>query len=148
MDEVHVGFSGTQDGMTDLQNTKITIGARLLFNAHDSVVAHHGDCIGADAQFHEIMLKVAREFPGKRLRLIGHPCNIEHKRAHCIFDWVNPVKPPLERNHDIVDVSKFMLFTPKEMHEVLRSGTWATIRYCRKRGGPYQIFYPQEINND
>lgn len=44
-----------------------------------------------------------------------------------------PIKPPLVRNHDIVDSTELLIACPKEQVEVLRSGTWATIRYARKK---------------
>jgi hypothetical protein len=52
-------------------------------------------------------------------------------------------KPYLVRNHDMVDQSEFLIGTPGEEQEVLRSGTWATIRYARKLKRPILIILPK-----
>jgi predicted Rossmann fold nucleotide-binding protein DprA/Smf involved in DNA uptake len=75
---------------------------------------HHGDAEGADRQ----AAKLARQVG---LRVVKHP-----------------PKPPgtakelLARNRDIVAAVDVLLATPRTAKEVLRSGTWATIRYARK----------------
>jgi hypothetical protein len=38
----------------------------------------------------------------------------------------------MERNRKIVDVVEVLLAVPFEDAEVLRSGTWATVRYARR----------------
>ncbi len=43
-------------------------------------------------------------------------------------------KPYLERNRDIVDASEVLIACPSTREEVMRSGTWATVRYARKKG--------------
>jgi len=124
------GFSGSQNGMTDAQ--KIVVKRELEFVTE----FHHGDCVGADSEVHDI----ARQ--SRWCWIEAHPTNIEGKRAFTSADFVHAVKPPIERNHDIVDVSKRLIATPGEMHEVLRSGTWATIRYAVRVGIPVLIVYP------
>ena len=129
----HIAFTGTQRGMTDEQE-------RTLPNVLCAVCSvgdwfHHGDCIGADAQAHQHAKMAA-------LRTHVHPCNIPTKRAFCIGDAASPVAPPLDRNRVMVDLSYALIATPKSMVEELRSGTWATIRYARKRGVPVHIIWP------
>jgi len=53
----------------------------------------------------------------------------------------NP-KPYLERNHNIVDESELLIACPKSKEEELRSGTWATVRYARKKGVRIILIYP------
>lgn len=88
--------------------------------------AHHGDCIGADAEFHRLAIR-------RGLEVIKHPASgIGNQRAYCLEGIELKAKPPLIRNHDIVDSVDVMIAAPGEDHEILRSGTWATIRYARK----------------
>jgi len=126
-----VGFTGTRAGMTEAQKKVV---ARLL-EEHKPSEVHHGDCIGADAQFHQI----AGNIP-----IVGHPASeVGEQRAFCLnFSRIHESKPPLERNRDIVTASDIMIATPKESREVLRSGTWATIRYAFKANKQIYIILP------
>jgi hypothetical protein len=48
----------------------------------------------------------------------------------------------LTRNRLIVDLADELLAAPAGFGEELRSGTWATIRYARKRHKLTRIFWP------
>jgi hypothetical protein len=85
-------------------------------------VVHHGDCIGADAQFHEIVRNL-----DPAIRIESHPCNLDRYRAHCRADVTYAVKPPLERNIDIVRASDYLIATPRERKRISMSGTWWTM---------------------
>lgn len=98
---------------------------KLLQDDMITMTAHHGDCVGADADFHRLSRL-------NGLLVVGHPPIKNDLRAFCDFDEIREPKEPLDRNHDIVDESDWMIFTPSGFKEVLRSGTWATIRYTRK----------------
>ena len=87
----------------------------------------HGDCVGADAEAHELIT-------GLCPTIIIHPCHISTMRAWCKAQTVLGIKAPLERNHDIVDAVDILIAAPYTNEEQLRSGTWATIRYARKQG--------------
>ena len=119
-----VGFTGTQRGMTDAQQSQI----RSWLEGLDVTELHHGDCVGADAQADAI----ARELG---MNIVIHPPVSEKKRAFCWQegDIYLPSLPYLERNHDIVDSCPILLAAPLGDEQV-RSGTWATIRYAKKRG--------------
>ena len=116
----HIGFTGTQKGMTEAQIKRV--GHLLVLH---SGVVHHGDCTGADAQCHDLALMT-----GHAVEI--HPPTNERARA-----WkkgaahMHPAKPYLVRNHDIVDAVQMLIATPKTATEELRSGTWATVRYAR-----------------
>jgi hypothetical protein len=129
-----VGFTGTSRGMTNEQKLAVKV---LICQGQKRIKeARHGDCIGADEEFHDIA-------DSYRIPLIGHPPENATKRAFCSgFLRRELPKPYLERNHDIVDESEVVLATPGEGGEVLRSGTWATIRYARSKGKPVLIVYP------
>lgn len=130
-----IGFTGTQRGMTQHQKDMVEI--ILTFHKCSGGIdeAHHGDCIGADDQFNTI----AGDY---YIRRVAHPSNIDGKRAWGTYEVVLPAKSPLNRNHDIVDAVDIMIATPKEHTEILRSGTWSTIRYCRKVGRIVHVIYP------
>lgn len=96
---------------------------------------HHGDCIGADAQCHEMALRVA----------VIHPPSDPKKRAFCTPctpGQMREPKPYLERNRDIVDESELLIACPRQQREVIRSGTWATVRYARSQGKRVWTLYP------
>ena len=127
-----IGFTGTQHGMTSAQKDRFR---EMVSGTWDEF--HHGDCIGADAEAHDI-LKNQRP-----LTLVAiHPPINPSKRANKEGDFVYPPKPYLERNHDIVDVIDKLIATPYEFKEQLRSGTWATIRYATKKHKRVVVIYP------
>jgi hypothetical protein len=128
------GFTGTQRGMTDPQKATVF---RLLQEsiAGGAYRFHHGDCIGADSQAHDIAREVG-------MHVIVHPPEIATKRAFCVYpDEIRPKKPYLERNHDICDECDVLIAAPSGP-EQLRSGTWATVRYAVKQGLTVYIIKP------
>ena len=136
-----VGFTGTQKGMTNQQARKLI---ELLLELHALENArefHHGDCVGADAHFHHILVKFMKHEAPDHIYI--HPPDNTSKRAWCYSKHIFPVKPYIERNHDIVDAVDILIATPKTRHEELRSGTWATIRYARKTGKEVHVIYPE-----
>jgi hypothetical protein len=122
-----VGFTGTSQGMTDIQKVRLERILFELFHADQSSSTefHHGDCVGADEEADEIAESIGYT------RVIHPPIN-PYKRAHCQTKIIWEPKEYLVRNHDIVNCSNIMIACPKEAHEVLRSGTWATIRFANK----------------
>ncbi|HKZ40932.1 MAG TPA: hypothetical protein VJ044_08205 [Candidatus Hodarchaeales archaeon] len=125
-----VGFTGTSKGMTDAQ--KFTV-AWLLSKSPKEL--HHGDCIGADKDAHEL----ART---NLVRIVGHPPIKSSNRACCEFDEKREPKPYLDRNHDIVDETEVLIACTDSTVEAIRSGTWSTIRYARRLGRIILIVYP------
>lgn len=126
-----VGFTGTQKGMTDLQKAAISD----IFTKEQPKVAYHGGCIGADIQFDDICYS-------NHLATVIYPSNIYEKWGRWHYTpFVMATNKPLTRNHIIVDKSDLLIATPKETSEVLRSGTWATIRYAVGKHKPVYIVY-------
>lgn len=120
-----LGFTGTQQGMSKTQRTMLL--AYLRSNKISEF--HHGDCIGADAQ-----ADVYARIDAHPIHI--HPPIVKTKRAFCYVegDVEYPAKEYLARNRDIVDMTDVLIAAPKGDEEELRSGTWATVRYARKRG--------------
>ena len=127
-----VGFTGTQLGLAWKQKATLR---SILEQLHSVFLKfHHGDCIGADKESNDL----AREIGFK---IVSHPPLNESKRAFCEADQILPSKEYLERNHDIVNHSQILIACPKESQEVVRSGTWSTIRYARKMQKDIIIIY-------
>ena len=138
MGPIHLGISGTQVGMTEKQ----AIACIYLFSQlkDDADFYHHGDCIGVDAEFHELICRMHPEGAGN---IVIHPPDNDSKRAFCEARHMRDPKPYLDRNRDIVSESDIMFIIPKEETEQFRgSGTWATFRYTKKAGKPLFLIYP------
>jgi hypothetical protein len=106
---------------------------------------HHGDCIGADEDFYNIVLALSNAI------VIAHPPDDPRKRAFTKVDVFRPEKKYLRRNKDIVAESDVLIATPKQFDEPSyysrsKGGTWATVGYARKAGIPiYKVFPDGEI---
>lgn len=131
-----LGFTGTQFGMTPEQQYNFHA---LMLNPDICPIIlgvqnefHHGDCVGADADAFIIAHALG-------WYTVAHPCDIEDKRAFTKSEIIMPVRQPLERNRVIVDTVDVLVAAPLSTEEVLRSGTWSTIRYARKIGKPYYL---------
>ena len=126
-----IGFTGTKKGMTPIQKVEV----QLIFEKLRATTLHHGDCIGADDDAHSIALKIG-------MSVVLHPPIREGARAFCKGS-IREVYPKsyLARNRDIVDESKILVATPAGP-ELTRSGTWATVRYARKKNKTIYIIYP------
>jgi len=121
---MNVGFTGTQRGTT----AKQTEGVRnLLFKFYTAWTPNwflHGDCIGADQTAAIMSTKIGYKqwvFPGKIPRL----------RAYALWDRVEPEDDFLVRNRKIVNQSQVLIAAPALPYEVIRSGTWSTVRFAR-----------------
>lgn len=125
-----IGFTGTQKGMSQSQQRAFT---RLILSLK-IIEFHHGDCIGADSQAHDIVKDMNKE-----IKIVIHPPSDSSKRAYKRGDVIRYELPYLERNKLIVQETRLLIAAPFSLQEELRSGTWATIRYARKTGQPILI---------
>ena len=128
---IHVGFTGTREGMTEAQMKSVM----SLLMKYDPCTLHHGDCVGADAQAND-----AARWEG--IATISHPPKSNTLRAFCIVDDERDPKPYLTRNKDIVDESDRLIAAPETYDEQVRSGTWSTVRYARLKRKRVFIVYP------
>ena len=130
------GFTGTQRGMTPFQRQEV---AEFL-DHHRPEIAIHGGCIGADEDFHRLCQE--RKIPIR----VHLPNNLSKTSKYVLADekavLVSRGRDYLQRNQDIVDEASGLIATPKEQNEVLRSGTWATIRRAKKAGKIVMIVPP------
>jgi len=127
---LHIGFTGTRYGMTAEQGAAVDDLVAELFG---DVVAHHGMCVGADEEFHEICR-------ARGCRIIGHPGPDWPDGQWCAYTICGEVLAPMphmKRNRAIVEASNVMIAAPFEDTERNRGGTWATYKMARqalKRG--------------
>jgi hypothetical protein len=150
------GFTGTHHGATAEQ--KLTLRA-LLTELREKLVSTdpldrdtfaHGDCIGADAQANDIAWECGyhitvhppHEPRGRFFCKAGAPPQCISSIAILQKFEILPTKPYLVRDRDIVNGAVRMFACPAGTEEELRSGTWATIRYARKKKVPITLIWP------
>jgi hypothetical protein len=133
-----IGFTGSRNGMTPQQKDVIT---RLEIFTIKVFEAHHGDCLGSDAEFHQLIRQIE-----PAIHIIIHPgFPANHPddtslRAFCDGDHTSAPKSFFARNRDIVDETDMLISTPATKEET--GGTWYTINYSRKQKKHRVIVYP------
>jgi hypothetical protein len=128
-----VGFTGSRNGVTPQQRRQLELYVALF---PQTIIVHHGDCVGADAAFDEI----CRNAGLQRTIHPGHNRDgAAPTRAFC-GRFVNSrgqapkTMAPLgfrERDKIIATISDVVFACP-DGPERLYSGTWATVRDRRK----------------
>jgi hypothetical protein len=132
---MRIGFTGTRLGMTDKQ--KEVIGEALEW-ALEITEVHHGVCVGADEEFHSLAVELG-------IPIVGHPpSEVVYLAKIPDEEFEHSFRPKkyLVRNREMVDVCDMIYAAPKEYAEVLRSGTWATVRYTIAKEKPVGIVFP------
>jgi hypothetical protein len=142
-----LGFTGSREGMTGAQKEWVRKFVAENTNSIDEV--HHGDCVGADDEFDDIV----REFAMAYCKVISHPSNVDTSRAY--VDWkpsvnnkprlrtvVSEVRPPILRDCDIVESVDVVIATPKTRERQKHSGTWFTYGYAKQKGKTAYLIYP------
>lgn len=123
------GFSRTRNGLNENQKNQII----KLLEENNIKEVRHGDCIGADTYFHNLC-------QNKNINIIIHPPHVSIMRSFCQSPYILKPKPYLDRNKDIVDNCDILIACPENDIEVMRSGTWSTIRYAKKMNKPVLLF--------
>jgi hypothetical protein len=142
---IHIGFTGTRKGMTRPQQWSVDQAICDIIGGDTRlrVVAHHGDCIGADEAFHASArmygCAVCIHPPTDASNAAGIPESVSFDGSKIVR---RPAKPYLARNADIVNESDYMIAAPLESTEMQWGGTWATIRMTRRSGKPLAIVMP------
>lgn len=138
---VKIGFTGTRIGLTFEQQgwLKGYLGQWASSNGtYSSCEFHHGDCIGADAEAHDIAKELGFD-------IVRHPPKDDKFRAFKSSPRSHFPKTNRIRNRFIVDSVEFMVAMPKNTKNIVRSGTWATIRYAKSRDKTLHIIYPSGV---
>ena len=132
---MRIGITGTRKGCTPQQ---LATAQDFLagYEAEDSQL-HHGDCLGVDAELHELALELG-------LKVFVHPPADDSRRAFCEGFHVRAKPAPyLDRNRSIVLHTELLLAFPDSRTERMESGTWSTVRFARKTRQPaIAIIYP------
>ena len=124
-----IGFTGNRFGLTENQKKEI----RTILDTYQNITLYHGDCIGADTMFHELCVEYKKNNINKIINIIIFPPDDDKLRGFNKGDIIMPPKPYLKRNEDIVNKCDVLIACPLDKNkEILRSGTWATIRKARK----------------
>lgn len=127
-----VGFTGTRTGMTSAQSDQVAYVLNLL----GVTEFHHGDCVGADAEAHEL----AR---ARGAYVVIHPPVDEIHRAFCRYaDETLPALTHFARNREIVKNTEVLVAAPPAMVELTQGGTWHTINYGKKQLRDVYICWP------
>jgi|SRR5215472_4717124 len=138
---IRIGFSGTRHGMTALQirGAYWTLNRIALTEDQDPESelreVHHGDCTGADAEFHVIATAAG-------WRTVAHPPLNDRLRAWCKADEVREPKDYLARDRDIASETGVLIAAPASPVPVRGSGTWATIGYANQLRRPVWLCLP------
>jgi hypothetical protein len=138
-----IGITGSRRG---LSKTQITEFIRSL-SEYSNVEIHHGDCLGVDEGIHTLLFKEKWENP-KEIRIFIHPPTDTKQRSYCenkfsgndIMVHCYATSEYLDRNQKIVESCDELWAFP-DGPEKLRSGTWSTVRYAKKRNKPVRIFF-------
>lgn len=120
---LHVGFTGTRQGLTQPQKQTLTALLHRFRETYGAEYFHHGDCVGADITAH----RVARDL---QYKIIVHPPENPSLRAVAEkYHEIREVKPYHVRNLDIVNESDVVIACPNSSEEPQTgrpSGTWWT----------------------
>lgn len=137
--------------------TKMNIAQRRAFRKllerwqPTGLTFRHGCCSGADRMAH---LEVIRRWaPDYAMGMQLFPSNAEQyewgfnelkdsPEAEGMTMLLFPIEAPLLRNRRMVRGANHLVAAPRGFYEVMRSGTWATIRYAREMGVPRTIILP------
>ena len=129
---IKIGFTGTRKGMTSAQKKTFY----ELLSSYLAVDFHHGDCIGAYAEAHDMVVALG-------CRTIIHQPDNDSARAFKQGDVMRSPLPYLDRNKQIVNSTQLLIATPETAEETLRSGTWSTVRYaCKSPGMMVYVILP------
>lgn len=142
--DMRVGFTGTRNGMTEQQVSVFKDAIRFI-GVENVTEFHQGCCVGADEQAVLAMLdlgfpgdKIWAHLPENKSKIFKFHKGLENIRI------VQP-KPYLERNKNIVERSDVLLAAPESGTEILRSGTWSTVRAGRVKKMPIKIILPSGL---
>lgn len=131
---MRIGFTGRSSNVTLLQYESLAV-VLAAKHAGGFTHLHHGDCINAD----KLANDTARHL-GYATK--GHPPINETYRAFATVDELADPKEYLVRNGDIVTETLELIAVPSTKEEILRSGTWSTVRRARKLHHRITFIFP------
>lgn len=134
-----LGMTGTRNGISKSANITLNrIINRLINNKSKPLIeVAHGDCTGADADFHDY---ISENY--NNIKIIIHPPSNNKDRAYKKGHIIMTPDTYLSRNRKIVDSNDILIGFPPTKNELPSSGTWYTIKYARKVKKGLIIIYP------
>ena len=123
-----IAFTGNRYGLKEDQQKEII----KIFDTYQNITVMHGDCVGADTDFHNLCVEYKKT---RQIQIQIHifPPIDNKLRAFNNGDLIMSPKPYLKRNEDMVKKCDILIACPTNKDkEVLRSGTYATIRKAIK----------------
>lgn len=130
---MHLSITGTRKGLTEAQ---FDVAKQFIIEDDCIEVLHEGDCAGVDQQVTLMFQDIAPE-----IWVVCHPAIRVGTRAYGEYDEIREGKGPLIRDQDMVDEGDYLWAFPCS-EEIVRSGTWTTVRMARKKGIPITIIMP------
>lgn len=125
-----VGFTGTRHTLVSEQRLAL----QKLLEKLEVTELHHGDCVGADAVAHTVAKNLL-------IPVVLHPPLDPKMRSFCSGAIrVMPLRNFIKRNQVIVDTCELLVACVVGA-EIVRSGTWSTVRYARRRSKPVAIIW-------
>lgn len=149
-----LGFTGTREGISAAQKEWLRQFVRNNADYIDEV--HHGDCVGGDNEFDDIV----REIASCVTSVIVHPSNVEKLRAYVdckssragrpmLKTVMLEPRPPILRDCVIVEEVDVLIVMPKGKEPQRHSGTWFTYRYAKKKEKiVYLVFQDGSLKQD
>jgi hypothetical protein len=152
-----IGFTGTRLGMSIDQSAELRRRLSRSKKSGDGGTTwtmfsqfHHGDCVGADEEAHEMMrVLISRNWP-LRVDILVHPPKDIRFRAGCGTSDEELAEPNikilgekgyLERDRDIVDSTDLLVACPAGIDLRSHGGTAYTVRYAREKVKPILIIW-------
>lgn len=128
-----IGFTGTRNGMTRDQNDTVM---SILIHLGRPFIGHHGDCEGADENFHNIVKCL-------QMPIVIHPPVKQDHRAGCLgASEIREPKSHFARNRDIVNETDLLIGVSVAPYRLDKGGTWYTIDYARRIGKKTIVVWP------
>lgn len=131
-----IGFTGTRHGMTPSQREAVAAIVEEVARGA-AFGAHHGDCVGVDAEFHDL----CRQNPLGVIAVHPGPLDDLPNQAGRVGDSQHEPFPHMRRNKNIVMMSTVMIAAPFEPVEQSHGGTWRTVKMARKAKRPLVIVW-------
>lgn len=133
---IHIGITGSRHGATPEQEEALIMLLGKVSEGYDTVVLHHGDCVGVDALAHDYA-----ELCGWRTHVHAPEPRGDGRdyRAYCLADEYSAPKNYLARNRDIAVESNIVIAVPRTMEAPPKGqpkgGTWFTFDVARSIPG-------------
>lgn len=125
---LRIGFTGSRRGLSPSQRAELQ---RLLRETAPAEL-HHGGCVGADAEAHELALALGvPSIVVHRSAVPGFTADIQQNSERSVVTLLDARKP-LKRNRDIARAVDVLIAAPATAEEIERSGTWSTVRFARR----------------